>query len=732
LQPPHHPENLARRRDDGAPAREILRVVGRLQRGELDARVPLQERWRGSEFTRIAAAFNLLADSLALNQRELEAELERGRGAYEILEQVLNSMPDGLIAISTSGEVIMHNAAAAAVVPLDGELPPAGEWPLVFGLYHGDGKTLYATEDLPLVRAARGESGHGREMLVRNRLLPQGRLLDVTYRPLRRSGELTGGMVVFADVTKRRQDESELLLLRKAVARLNDIVMITEVGQLAAPGSRIVFVNEAFERLTGFSARDAVDRTPEMLYGPRTDPATLERMRKALLRGTAVREELTQYAKDGREMVLEIDIVPLASESGAYTHLISVQRDITARKQAERALLDSDQELKMFSRVLQRTAEAAKRITGQQSLRGTLQEVASQARQVIGCHVAQVSVTTEADWDQAVTAQSLSRRNRTLAYALPLPPVADVHALASRRDGQLLRMTHDQLQAHPLLRGFAGVHDGKPPVRGLLAVTLVDRSGDQIGLVQVLDKEEGEFTERDEYVLQELAHLATTAIENARLFQQIRGFNTSLESRIAERTAELARQEARFRALTEQAPVIVWNVDASGRVTYLNRAWLDLVGGSMEDWLGHKWMQRTHPEDVEEMKVHWQRSRETLQPYVGTRRILGKDGAWHTTSYRAAPVIDEHGAIAFWVGIDTDITELKAIEQALRNSNEELQAFSYSVSHDLRAPLGAIGGFARALEHRVETSADERARHFLTRIHAGVAKMEQLIDAMLS
>ena len=713
------------------PARKILTAVHRLQRGKLSERIPLEGNLGSGEFARIAAAFNLMADSLQARQRDLEAELARGRGAYELLEQVLNTMPDGLIAISTSGEVLMQNAAAAAMIPLDITPPPANEWPSAFGLYRGDGKTLYATEDLPLVRAARGESGRGQEMLVRNPMVPEGRLLDVAYRPLRRGGELTGGLVVFADVTQRRKNESELLLLRKAVARLNDIVMITEAGPLASPGPRIVFVNEAFGRLTGYTAQEAVGRTPEMLYGPRTDQAALERMRKALLRGTAVREELTYYAKDGHEMVLEIDVVPLASDSGAYTHLISVQRDVTTRKATERALQETDQELQVFTRVLQRAAGAAKLIAGQQSLRSTLQEVANQARLVIGSHAAQVSVTTESDWDEAVTALSLSGRNAAFAHARALPSAAQVHALAAG-NGLPLRLAQAQLQVHPQLRAFAGLRDGNPPVRGLLALILTDRGGREIGVLQVLDKEQGEFTERDEYVLQEIGHLASTAIENARLFQQIRSFNASLESRIAERTLELSRQEARFRALAEQAPAIVWNVDANARVTFLNRAWLDLVGGSMEDWLGHKWMQRTHPEDVEEMKVRWARSRETLQPYAGTRRILGKDGSWHTTSYRAAPVVDDRGGIAFWVGIDSDITELKAIEQALRNSNEELQAFSYSVSHDLRAPLGAIGGFARALEHRVESSADERARHFLNRIHAGVAKMEQLIDAMLS
>ena len=96
------------------------------------------------------------------------------------------------------------------------------------------------------------------------------------------------------------------------------------------------------------------------------------------------------------------------------------------------------------------------------------------------------------------------------------------------------------------------------------------------------------------------------------------------------------------------------------------------------------------------------------------------------------PVLDDTGEVAFWVGIDADITEFKAIERALRSSNQELEAFSYSVSHDLRAPLGAIAGFSKALEHKLHGLTDERATHYLARIQAGVEKMEQLIEALLS
>ena len=66
-------------------------------------------------------------------------------------------------------------------------------------------------------------------------------------------------------------------------------------------------------------------------------------------------------------------------------------------------------------------------------------------------------------------------------------------------------------------------------------------------------------------------------------------------------------------------------------------------------------------------------------------------------AYRASPVFDEQGEVAFWVGIDADITEIKAIEAALRLSNQELEAFSYSVSHDLRSPLNTVDGFSRLL-----------------------------------
>jgi signal transduction histidine kinase len=85
-----------------------------------------------------------------------------------------------------------------------------------------------------------------------------------------------------------------------------------------------------------------------------------------------------------------------------------------------------------------------------------------------------------------------------------------------------MRLTQAELEAHPAWKGF-GRHAGKhPAMRGWLAVPLVDRTGKNIGLIQVSDKAEGEFTEQDEAILVQLASIAANGFENARLYGSLR------------------------------------------------------------------------------------------------------------------------------------------------------------------------------------------------------------------
>lgn len=130
---------------------------------------------------------------------------------------------------------------------------------------------------------------------------------------------------------------SNFKLLATAVSRLNDIVLITEAEPIDQPGPRIVFVNDAYERRTGYSREEAIGNTPRMLQGPKTQRAELDRIRVALTAWEPVRAELINYTKAGKEFWLELDIVPVADDNGRYTHWIAIERDITDRKLVDAA-----------------------------------------------------------------------------------------------------------------------------------------------------------------------------------------------------------------------------------------------------------------------------------------------------------------------------------------------------------------------------------------------------------
>lgn len=177
--------------------------------------------------------------------------------------------------------------------------------------------------------------------------------LDGARRSVRVMGEATGGpdgqpetlRGVIQDITAAKAAalrdnvlQSELLLLKSAVARIDDIVLITDSSTGPEGGPVVVYVNEAFERLTGYTADEIVGKTPRILQGPDTDPEELRRISLALDAGEAVRAELVNYRKSGSEFWLELEIAPLVNSEGAVTHFVAIERDISERKARDAAM----------------------------------------------------------------------------------------------------------------------------------------------------------------------------------------------------------------------------------------------------------------------------------------------------------------------------------------------------------------------------------------------------------
>jgi PAS domain S-box-containing protein len=154
-------------------------------------------------------------------------------------------------------------------------------------------------------------------------------------------GEVDQVIVTFVDVTERVAANEGLRLLGAAVERLNDIVMITEAEPVDEPGPRIVFVNAAFERLTGWKREEVIGRSPRMLNGPRTSAEGAEQLDAARRRREPLHCELVNYTREGTEYRVEIDLVPLTDRSGRITHMVSIERDVTERSTLERQVREA-------------------------------------------------------------------------------------------------------------------------------------------------------------------------------------------------------------------------------------------------------------------------------------------------------------------------------------------------------------------------------------------------------
>jgi len=131
-----------------------------------------------------------------------------------------------------------------------------------------------------------------------------------------------------------------LRLLESVAVTAREAVVIAEANPTLDPGPKVVYVNRAFTRMTGYAPEDIVGLTPRILQGPLSDRRTLDRVRDRLARWQTVDETLLNYDKSGRPFWVHLSITPVADETGWYTHWVSVQRDVTEeRRQQERERL---------------------------------------------------------------------------------------------------------------------------------------------------------------------------------------------------------------------------------------------------------------------------------------------------------------------------------------------------------------------------------------------------------
>ena len=122
------------------------------------------------------------------------------------------------------------------------------------------------------------------------------------------------------------------------VQNAKDVVIVTKSDPIDEPGPEIVYVNDAFTEVTGYSAEEVMGKTPRILQKDGTDREELARIREALEKREPVRATLKNFSKSGKEYWVDLSMLPLKNHEGLVTHFASIQRDITEYKKLEQAL----------------------------------------------------------------------------------------------------------------------------------------------------------------------------------------------------------------------------------------------------------------------------------------------------------------------------------------------------------------------------------------------------------
>ena len=167
-----------------------------------------------------------------------------------------------------------------------------------------------------------------------------GRRIDVEF--VSNVYEVDGTKVIqcnIRDITERRQMEALLRIQDRAMQSASEGIIITDAS---GPDCPVIYANQGFEAMTGYSSAEVIGRNCRFLQGRDTDPTAVASIRESMRERKPVTVELLNYRKDGTTFWNKMSITPICNESGNLTHFVGIQSDVTARRHTQEQLRQSD------------------------------------------------------------------------------------------------------------------------------------------------------------------------------------------------------------------------------------------------------------------------------------------------------------------------------------------------------------------------------------------------------
>ena len=502
----------------------------------------------------------------------------------------------------------------------------------------------------------------------------------------------------------------------------------------------VLSFNSAATKMFGHAAHEIVGRDVKTLMAASYHQALADYMERDPRTDKGYRigaeQEVVGQRRDGETFPVALRVSEFFLEG--RRRLIASMRDITERNRAEQKLVSANRALQMLSR----SGIAINRIDDEARL---LAEVCRLAVEVGGYRMAWVGYAHD---DENKTIKPVAHAGQELGYLAEIKLCwRDDQPSGQGPAGQAIRTGVPQQTddiGHPNNNFHWRDAARQRAYFSVLALPL--RNHDHsFGVLCLYAGAVQHFTAEEIQLLQELADNLAFGI-------------VSLRARLKQQRSEEAERKTAMRlheqaSLIDLAPgaIVVCNLDLT--IRFWSKGAERLYGWPAEQMLG-KTMQSLMYRDPQLLTGAIEQIKAAGGDWTGEVEQVASDGSPVFVEMRGTVVRNQHAQVNGVLIVITDVRERRQARQdilllnssleervqkrtaQLEFANQQLEAFSYSVSHDLRGPLSSINGFSALLEKSITSQGTapltERSRHYLARIRAGVGQMDELIDAMLT
>lgn len=604
---------------------------------------------------------------------QIEEAAVRTEMGLRQLETVINTMNQGVIISAPSGDIIHVNDAAIHMLGLEGRRTlSSSEGPVLRDMRDMDGNEV-APSEWPLARALRGETIIDWEVCYHKTGCKTPLYASCSAEPVRDAyGEIAYVVTTIHDLTALRSVERAVRereeRFRAAVDAFPDVFVLYDEKR------RMQFINSRTARLHGMTEAQILGKRDEEVFDPAFTADYVPLLERAITTGQTQRFERTRPAFMGGQTVV-VNYVPLFNEHGKVSQVLGITYDITDRKQIEAQLDDTRRKLELL----------------------------------IDCSPLAI---VEYDATQVVTRWS-SEAQRTFGWT-----PAEV----------LKRRVFDIGFLHP------------------------DDVGEMRDVVANLTKGHASYAScrsrnirKDGSIIHCEWYSSAVKDDDEKTIAVI-SVGLDVTQRLSAEQA-LRVSEERLRLAQVGARVGAWDWDLKSNEVFWTSDWHDILGLDVETTNVYgDWIALIHPDDRSSVEAALQKSVAVSEGLHIEYRVLAPSGEVRWVSTIGRTMYDGQGKPSRLIGIVQNITSNKeaeaererllAAERATRTELEsavkELEAFSYSISHDLRTPLRAIDAFSNILDSEYGLLLPDQARRYLHLVRENSQKMNRLITDILS